>query len=114
MRRLPRYALSVLLLVSLSASLQAQPVVQRGEGPVPFDTAQARFEHFTTADGLPGSSIRAMLQDHLGFLWFGTHNGLARYDGQTMTVFQPDPGDPHSFGGRFIYTLVGSQTCFDG
>ena len=93
----------LLLLVSLTTSLQAQPALQGGT--VPFDAAQARFEHFTEADGLPENSVIAMLQDHLGFLWLGTQNGLVRYDGLSMTVYLPDSDDPHSFGGRSVFTL---------
>ena len=62
---------SFLLLVSLAASLQAQPVVQGGEMPVAFDAAPARFEHFTVADGLPENVVGTLLQDHLGFIWIG-------------------------------------------
>ncbi len=48
-----------------------------------------RFEHLTVDDGLPDSSVRAMVQDRLGFLWFGTQNGLVRYDGRLMTPYAP-------------------------
>ena len=102
MRRLYRHTCSLLLLLSLTVSLQAQPAVRGGEVPVASEAAQARFEHFTVADGLPENSVRTMLQDRFGFLWFGTQNGLARYDGQAMTVFQPDSDDPYSIGGSSI------------
>ncbi|MFB3055535.1 MAG: two-component regulator propeller domain-containing protein, partial [Ignavibacteriaceae bacterium] len=34
------------------------------------------FEHLTIADGLPENSVKCILQDHLGYMWFGTQNGL--------------------------------------
>ena len=37
------------------------------------------FEHLTIKDGLPENSVRCILQDHLGYMWFGTQNGLAQY-----------------------------------
>ena len=40
-----------------------------------------RFEHLTINDGLPENSVRAIVQDRSGFLWFATQNGVARYDG---------------------------------
>ena len=46
-----------------------------------------------------------MVQDHTGFLWLGTQNGLVRYDGHDMVVHTPDPGKPGSFGGRTVEAL---------
>ena len=37
-----------------------------------------------------------MLQDRQGFLWFGTQDGLNRYDGYNFTVFKTDPENPNS------------------
>lgn len=60
-------------------------------GPAPSQTlpADPRFEHLTVDDGLPDSSVRAIVQDRLGFLWFGTQNGLVRYDGQELLPYAP-------------------------
>ncbi len=44
-------------------------------------------EHFTTENGLPQSSVLAMVQTRDGYLWLGTYEGLARFDGLTFTVF---------------------------
>lgn len=63
------------------------------------------FEHITVDDGLPENSVRTILQDHLGFMWFGTQNGLVKYDGYEMTIYRPDPTDTSSFTGRNIYSL---------
>lgn len=46
------------------------------------------FENITIKDGLPENSVTCILQDYLGYLWFGTQNGLAKYDGYSMKVFQ--------------------------
>ena len=51
------------------------------------------FEHLTVADGLPENSVQCILHDHLGYMWFGTQNGLVKYDGYSMKVYQPDPDD---------------------
>lgn len=78
-----------------------------------FTTASAmppRFQHLTTDDGLPENSVRSILQDHLGFLWFGTHNGLARYDGYGMEVFLPSPTDSSSIFPRFLVALAEDDT----
>ena len=44
----------------------------------------------TVEDGLPDATIHAILQDRVGFLWVGTRNGLARYDGYGFRVFRPN------------------------
>lgn len=41
----------------------------------------ARFERLGLEDGLSQNAVLAMLQDRHGFLWFGTQDGLNRYDG---------------------------------
>jgi signal transduction histidine kinase/ligand-binding sensor domain-containing protein/DNA-binding response OmpR family regulator len=63
------------------------------------------FEHITVDDGLPENSVRAILQDSSGFLWFGTMNGLVRYDGYDLVVFAPSQDDTTSFGGRTVLAL---------
>jgi signal transduction histidine kinase/ligand-binding sensor domain-containing protein/DNA-binding response OmpR family regulator len=63
------------------------------------------FEHLTIADGLPENSVRCILQDHLGYMWFGTQNGLVKYDGYSMKVYQPDPDDSLSISDRQIYSI---------
>jgi len=49
------------------------------------------FTTLTTKEGLPNASVSAIVQDNQGFLWFGTQNGLARYDGYTFKVFENEP-----------------------
>ena len=40
-----------------------------------------QFEHLTVEDGLSSNCVNAILQDSRGFMWFGTTNGLNRWDG---------------------------------
>lgn len=49
------------------------------------------FTTLTTKDGLPNASVSAIVQDSQGFLWFGTQNGLARYDGYSFKVYENEP-----------------------
>ena len=65
-----------------------------------------RFEHITINDGLSQSSVRAVYQDSYGFMWFGTNDGLNRYDGFNFKVFKNDPKDTTSISNNFIYDLV--------
>jgi signal transduction histidine kinase/ligand-binding sensor domain-containing protein/DNA-binding NarL/FixJ family response regulator len=53
-----------------------------------------QFDRISVRDGLSNSSVNCILQDREGFMWFGTNDGLNRYDGYTFTVLQPDPTNP--------------------
>ena len=65
-----------------------------------------RFEHLTVDDGLPHSEVWDIDQDHLGFLWFGTRNGLSKYDGHTFTTYRHDLDDESSLRDNFILSLM--------
>lgn len=57
-------------------------------------------------DGLPSNAISAILQDDRGFMWFGTRNGLARYDGYTFRNFVYDPLDSLSLSDNYVRCLL--------
>lgn len=60
------------------------------------------FEHITVEDGLSGSCIKTITQDTNGFMWFGTTNGLNRFDGMNIKVYQNDPLDINSLVGNMV------------
>ncbi|HEX8315116.1 MAG TPA: two-component regulator propeller domain-containing protein, partial [Flavisolibacter sp.] len=61
-----------------------------------------RFEQLSVNDGLPHSSVYSILQDKKGFMWFGTPNGLCRYDGSGLTGFRYHPGRAGDVVNNFI------------
>ena len=65
----------------------------------------ASFKHITTNDGLSQSNVTCMLQDNEGFMWFGTQDGLNRYDGKTLKVYKKDPLRRKSLGHNYILSL---------
>lgn len=60
-----------------------------------------KFKHIGVEDGLSNSTIECIFQDHRGFLWFGTRDGLNKYDGNQITVFKHDKS-PNSLSDNFI------------
>ena len=48
------------------------------------------FSHISSEDGLSESQVKVILQDSYGFMWFGTKNGLNRYDGTSIQTFNCD------------------------
>ena len=61
-----------------------------------------KFECISARDGLSQASVTCIEQDSLGFLWFGTYDGLNRYDGYDFKVFKKDPQNPNSISHNFI------------
>ncbi len=68
----------------------------------PKFTNPSRFSH---RDGLPDNRVRCITQDGAGFMWFGTHDGLCRYDGSAAEVFRNIPGDSLSLSDNFINSI---------
>jgi len=65
-----------------------------------------KFEHLSTTEGLSQSHVTCILQDHQGFMWFGTQSGLNKYDGYKFTVYINSPEDSTSLGHNFIRDLA--------
>ncbi|MEM6344395.1 MAG: two-component regulator propeller domain-containing protein [Bacteroidota bacterium] len=63
------------------------------------------FEHFTTEDGLSQNDVNCIIQDSLGFMWFGTNDGLNRYDGYNVTEYKPSETDSFSISSNLINCL---------
>jgi two-component system, sensor histidine kinase ChiS len=83
---------SLLLQVFWLACLFAQP-------------RDMRFRHISLEQGLSQTSINCIIQDSKGFLWFGTQDGLNKYDGYTFTVYRHDSQNPQSLSNNFIQSL---------
>lgn len=64
-----------------------------------------KFESYSTRHGLSSSTCLEVFQDSKGFLWFGTIDGLNRYDGYTFTVFRPIIGDTSSISNNRVFAL---------
>ena len=69
-----------------------------------------RFDRITIDQGLPDNYVRSIVQDSHGFMWFGTANGLAKYDGYRFTVYQHDIENPDSISSNeILYVFEDSQ-----
>ncbi len=109
------WALAILL-VALGSNLGA--TVAAAWANAPFALSQAavnklptppeppiKFERISIEQGLSQSSISCILQDSQGFMWFGTGDGLNRYDGYEFTVYKHDPANPYSPSSNRITTI---------
>ena len=88
---------SYLLMISLLPHAQGQKMT---------------FKHLTIEDGLSQSSITSILKDSRGFMWFGTEDGLNKYDGNTFTVYRHEPEDQESLSSSYINTIIEDKDGF--
>lgn len=63
------------------------------------------FRHYQVENGLSNNAVICSLQDKAGFLWFGTKDGLNRFDGYSFKVFRNNPSDTASLGSNFIHSM---------
>jgi len=90
-----------ILFICLTVALAFAGRVAAGDLPFIVDV-------WNTEDGLPQSSVIALTQTHDGYLWLGTLNGLARFDGKTFTRFNVNntPGLPSN---RIVFLFEDSK-----
>ncbi|MEN9868858.1 MAG: hypothetical protein RL748_4448, partial [Pseudomonadota bacterium] len=67
--------------------------------------ADTVFQHLGKEQGLPQLFVRAIGQDHAGFLWFATEDGLARWDGYRMRKYQNDSKNPRSLPNNYLTSM---------
>ena len=65
-----------------------------------------RFEHLSRDDGLSQSFVYTIVQDPQGYLWFGTQEGLNRFDGFGFKVFAHNPDDPASLSDESVRVMI--------
>lgn len=65
-------------------------------------------QFYSYQNGLPGKVITCCVQDKFGYLWFGTNNGLARFNGEQFEVFTPKS---HGLRERYINHMLLDDSC---
>lgn len=73
--------------------------------PLLAQKEHVRFERISLEAGLSQSTVTCLLEDHDGFMWFGTQDGLNKYDGYHFTVFRHNAADSNSLSDSYIRSL---------
>ena len=70
------------------------------------DFSNLHFRNLQVNDGLSENSVYSILQDQTGYMWFGTKDGLNRFDGKDFRVYQKRKDDPFSIRNNFIRSIA--------
>lgn len=70
---------------------------------------QYDYDEYNTRHGLSQNEVLSIAQDKRGFMWFGTENGLNRFDGHEFKVYRHRQGDPASIVGNSIQSLLAND-----
>jgi len=65
-----------------------------------------RFEHLSIGDGLSNSTVNCILKDSRGLMWFGTNDGLNKYDGYQFTIYKNAPDDRQSINSYEVMAIM--------
>ncbi len=88
------YFVLLLLLCLLTGIFARTPIAE------PF------LQHITVEQGLSQSSVYCVIQDRQGFMWFGTGDGLNKYDGYEMTVYRHRESDSNSLADNTVRAIL--------
>jgi len=69
-----------------------------------------KFERISLEHGLSQSGVTCILQDNQGFMWFGTGDGLNKYDGYKFEVYRHNPSDPNSLSSNGVFSIYEDQS----
>ena len=92
----------------VSTPVPQQPI----QNSKPNFNGSIRFEHLSLEQGLSQSVINVIFQDSKGFLWFGTEDGLNRYDGYSFKVYRPEADNETSLSNSWITSITEDKNGF--
>lgn len=70
------------------------------------NTTRLEFENLNVSHGLSHNNVNCIVQDQKGIMWFGTDNGLNRFDGNEIKIYKNSPNDSNSLGNNNIRCLM--------
>src|SRR5512140_2570514 len=71
-----------------------------------FAQRSVLFQHLTVKEGLSQGSVICVFQDSKGFMWFGTQDGLNRFDGYECKIYKHDQANPKTISDNFVLFIA--------
>ncbi|MFC3335106.1 hybrid sensor histidine kinase/response regulator transcription factor [Flavobacterium palustre] len=100
-----RLLLFLLLLVCFTAQSQAVKGL-----PVPnYNQEKYDIGYLGIENGLANNAVTSVYKDKRGLMWFGTYDGISRYDGYSFTNYRNEPNDVNSLINNRVVTICGNQ-----
>ncbi|MCF8260716.1 MAG: SpoIIE family protein phosphatase [Melioribacteraceae bacterium] len=75
-----------------------------------YSQSNYQFESISVPEGLANLSVLDIYQDSFGYIWFGTQDGLNRYDGINMKLYREDPNNLKSLKGNLVLRIYEDST----
>ena len=66
---------------------------------------QVLFRNYSVNNGMSSNTVWNIIQDDQGYMWFGTKNGLNRFDGYAFKVYQAQDASSPALGNSFIHSI---------
>ena len=104
-RHVPQSTLTMLI-----ATIVTLVVLANAASSYADESRSMRFQHLSRDSGLSQSFVYTIVQDQQGYMWFGTQEGLNRFDGFEFRVFANDPADPTSLSDESIRTMIADSS----
>ncbi len=76
------------------------------------NSQEINFKHINIDDGLSQNAVFAILKDSKGYMWFGTKDGLNKYDGYNFVIYQHNPFDSTTLSANYINCLYEDKRGF--
>ena len=67
---------------------------------------QMLFRNYSVLNGLTSNTVWCIGQDNKGYMWFGTKNGISRFDGYQFKAYQFNKKNPESLGNNFVLAIT--------
>ena len=81
------------------------PLSAAASQPGSIPVVRLKLQHLTIEDGLSQGMVTTITQDKHGFMWFGTKDGLNKYDGYKFTTYRNNVSDSVSLADNYIYMI---------
>jgi diguanylate cyclase (GGDEF)-like protein len=80
--------------------------VALGAAPLRAESLPMAFERISLEQGLSQTTVLTVFQDSRGLMWFGTEDGLNRYDGLALKTYKHDPADQGSLPDNMVWAVA--------
>ena len=74
--------------------------------PIPVKIRKVNFQHFPADNGLSTGTFRAILHDRKGLIWYGTWDGLVKFDGYSYKAYRNNIADLNSLPSNYVAAIA--------